>query len=322
MSKKWIITLSVLFGVLAVFLISLWTLFGLSTVSVEYNTTKTNLSVSSSEVVKVAGFKKHSCVLFSKKKDAVKRINDYAAKNENFAYIKVLNIETKFPNKFVVHIAEREELFAVQDGTSYLILDRDLRVLRKADTFESTSENAILLSGLTIKNQNVKVGDFLSTEEEGLKKLYSAFVKNNRSYGEQIGKFKQMSLSTYNDPTTHKQYVALTMLTFANRKFVLNNIDFALAEKVQKLYAVESTLYSAPTNDDGKFVDGDGNVLYVKKLDSGEYVKFDPEKHQESEKIAFGIDILQNCYIKIDNFTIAKYVNRSTKDIYYSIIEN
>ncbi len=311
-----------LVGVLAVFLISLWTLFGLSSVSVEYNTTTKNLSATEQEIVKAGEFKNHSCVLFAKKKNNINKIYAHTKDNENFAYIKILNIETKFPNKYVIHVAERKELYAIKIDSTFYILDDEFRVLRIADTFASTEKNAILLEGLDVKNSTIKVGDFLSVGQAGMKNLYSAFVRNNRSFAEQIGKFEKMGLSVYEDEFTHKEYTALALTTFAGRKFVINNIDFALSEKLQKMYAVESMLYSMPTNTDGKFVDKDGNVIYVVKLDTNEYVAFDSEKHEESQKIAFGIDILQNCYIKIDNLTLAKYVNRNTKDIYYSIIEN
>ena len=320
MSKKWIITLSVVIGLVAVLLISFWTLFGLSTVSVEYNTTKENISVSDSEIVKAGQFKKHSCVLFGGKKKAVQNILDYAKTNENFAYIRVLNIETKFPNKYIIHVAEREELFAVENGTQFLICDRDLRVLRIEDSFSSSVDNPIVVSGLTIKNQNVAVGDFLNVEQTGIKNLYSAMVANNRSYAEQIGKFEKMEISSYADEVTNIEYFSLHMETFSGRQFVVRNIDFALTQKLQKMFAVESSLFSMQTNTAGEIVDKNDNVIYLVKLDSGEYVTYDSEKHEESEKVALTYALLNNCLIQVDNFTISKYTKRTTKDIYYSLI--
>lgn len=321
MSKKWVITLSILFGVVAVILISMWTLFGLSAVSVEYSTTTKNLSVSDSEIVEVGKFRKHACVFFEGKKSSVQRIMDYAKEDPNFAYIKVLNIETVFPNKFVIHIAEREELFAVEYNSKFLITDRDLRVLRVAETYSSTTENAILLSGLTVQNENVVIGDFLNVKESGVTNLYSALVKNNRSYVEQVGKFKSVEASNYQDEKTNKTYIQLKFETFAGRKFVIKNIDFALDEKVQKLFAVETQLFSMQTNTEGKIVDADGNVVYVVKLPSKQYVKFDAEKYDESEKIALTYELLSTCYIEVDNLTLTDYVSRTEKDIYYSIVE-
>ena len=321
MSKKWVITLSILFGVVAVILISMWTLFGLSVVSVEYSTTTKNLSVSDSEIVEAGKFRKHACVFFEGKKASIQRIMDYAQENPNFAYIKVLNIETVFPNKFVIHVAEREELFAVEYNSKFLITDRDLRVLRVEETYDSTTENAILLSGLNVKNEAISIGDFLNVEQSSITNLYSALVKNNRSYVEQIGRFRSIEASKYQDEKTNKSYTQIKIETFAGRKLVIKNIDFALDEKVQKLFAVEAQLFSMQTNTEGKIVDADGNVVYVVKLPSKQYVKFDAEQHEESEKIALTYELLSTCYIEVDNLTLTDYVKRTKNDIYYAIVE-
>ena len=87
------------------------------------------------------------------------------------------------------------------------------------------------------------------------------------------------------------------------------------------MFAVESQLFSMQANGEGKIVDADGNFVYLVKLSSGEYVKFDQTKHQESEKVLLTFEILSNCYIQVDNLTLTDYVKRTTKDIYYSLIE-
>ena len=157
MSKKLIITLSVVFAIVAVFLILCWTLFGLSSVSIEFETTTKNLTLSDEEIVEAGRFRYGASVLFEGKQKYIDNLNAKSAENEKFAYLKVVNIETVFPNRFVVHVAEREELFAVEYDTQFLICDRDFRVLK----FSSTQENAILLKGLQILNSSVSVGDFL-----------------------------------------------------------------------------------------------------------------------------------------------------------------
>lgn len=321
MNKKLLISLSIVFGVIAVALILTWTLFGLSSVSVERHSTTQNLSVTDEEIVAAGKFRLHASVLFEGKKRSIKNIENFAYENENFAYIRVLNIETRFPNKFVIHIAEREELFAIEKDGQTFICDRDLRVLRKTDSFVNTNQNAIVLSGLEIENTQIKVGDFLSVKQSGIKNFYSGMLKSNRSLTEQLGKFEKLTLSSYTDSLTHKEYVSLKMETFAGKTFVINNIDFAFAEKLQKLFAVESAIYSAETDGSGNLLDANGEIIYVVKNDDNEYVMFDSSKHDEEDKVALTYALINNCYIKVDNLTLSEYVKRTTHDIYYSFVE-
>lgn len=322
LSKKLIITLSVVFSVIAVFLILCWTLFALSSVSVSFESTTKNLNVTEEEIVEAGKFRYGATVLFEGKKKSIKNINEYASENENFAYIRVVNIETVFPNKFVIHVAEREELFAVEHESQFLICDRDFRVLRVTDNFVSSQDNAILLKGLKIEDEEIAVGDFLNIGQTSMKKFYSVMLQNNRDLAEQLGKFKEIELGNYRDEITKKEYISMTMLTFQNRKFVINNIDFAFANKMQKMFATESALFSQNVDEDGNIINAKGDIVYVVKTESGEYVTFDSEQHTEEQKIALTYQILQNCYIKVDNLTLSDYIDRTENDIYYSLVEN
>ena len=87
------------------------------------------------------------------------------------------------------------------------------------------------------------------------------------------------------------------------------------------MFAVEGQLFSMKTNGLGQIVDTNDEVLYVVKLSTGQYVKFDAEQHEESEKIALTYELLSTCHIEVDNLTLTDYVNRTTNDIYYSIVE-
>lgn len=317
MSKKLIITLSVVFAIVAVFLILCWTLFGLSSVSIEFETTTKNLTLSDEEIVEAGRFRYGASVLFEGKQKYIDNLNAKSAENEKFAYLKVVNIETVFPNRFVVHVAEREELFAVEYDTQFLICDRDFRVLK----FSSTQENAILLKGLQILNSSVSVGDFLEIGQTSMKKFYSVMLQNNRDLAEQLGKFKEIEIGSYQDEITHKEYVSITLTTFQNRKFVINNIDFAFANKVQLMFAAETALFSQNVDGSGNILNSNGEIIYVVKNENGEYLPFDSESHSEEERIALTYQVLQNCYIKVDNLTLNDYIDRDETDIFYALVE-
>ena len=316
---------------LAVFLTLCWTLFALSSVSVKVHSTTKNLNVTEQEIVEAADFDYGSCVFFDGKNKYIKKINEYASKNPNFAYLRVTNIETKFPNKYVIHFVEREELFAIEFKTQFLICDRDLRVLRVVDEFSSQADNAILLNGLKIEDEEIKVGQFLNVEQEGIKKFYSNMLKNNRDFGQMIAKFKQIDLSDYRDEITDKQYVSMSMTTFAGKKMIVNNIDFAFANKLQKLFAVESSIYNQNVDENGNILDKNGNVVYVVKNDKGEYISYDVAKnltdendeklYDETDKLALTYEIISKCDIKVDNLTLTEHIKRTEKDIFYCFVE-
>jgi hypothetical protein len=320
LKKKLIISLSVVFGFVAVLLILFWTLFGLKTVTVSFSTTLEKLNVTEDEIVEAGQFRMGSCVLFEGKQKYIQNIEDYVSKNKDFAYIKVSNIETVFPNKFVIHISEREELFAVQNAGQTYICDRELKVLRIFDAYSSSQSNAIELEGLTIKNSEVDVGDFLEVDESGITKLYSAFVANNRNLNEQRAKFQKIEVEKYQDSFTKKEYQKIRLYTFSGRTFEIDNIDFALENKIRLMFSVETSLFSHDLDEDGNFVDSDGEIIYVKKLESGELVSFDAESDAEEEKIALSIEFISKCEIKVDNLTLSEYVSRTENDIYYSLV--
>lgn len=329
MSKKLIITLCVIFGFVAVLLILFWTLFGLSSVTVKFSSTRENLTITEQEIVEAGQFRYGACVLFEGKKSSIKKIENMAKENPNFAYLRVVNIETVFPNKFVIHVQEREELFAVSYDEKFLICDRDLRVLDILDNFQSEQDNAILLKNLEIKNQTIEIGDFLQTGQSSIKKLYSAFLESGRDLSAIRGKFKEITLGTCTDEF-QKTYDAIELKTFQNRKFVINNIDFALSGKVKKMFSAETSLFMQTTDEDGNITNANGEILYVVKTQNGEYVNFNSVKdltneegekiYHETDKVALTYSLLANCYIKVDNLTLSKHVNRTEKDIYYAIV--
>ncbi len=309
---------------LAVVLILFWTLFALSSVSVKFHSTTINLNLTEEEIVEAGDFRLGACVFFEGKNKSIEKINAMVSENPNFAYLKVTNIETKFPNKFVIHVTEREELFAVEKDGQVLICDREFRVLKIEENFESKQSNAILLKGVEILDENVEAGDFLNIKQQSMKKFYSSMLQNNRDLTEQLGKFKEIALNDYEDEITKQTYISMQMTTFTGRKFVVNNIDFALSEKLQKMFAVESALYSQTADQLAQ--------IKIVKNENGEYLSYDYAKdltdeggnkiYGETDFVPLTHSILSDCYIKIDNYTLTEHIDRTEKDIFYALVEN
>ena len=319
MSKKAIISLSVVLGIIAVILILFWTLFALSTVEVDYKTTTSNLNVTDEEIIEAGDFHYGASVIFDGKSKYIENINNHAYENENFAYLKVVNIETVFPNRYIIHVAEREEVFAVQTDTEVLICDDDFRVLRKESAYESTKENPILIQNLTILNEEVKVGDFLEVEEKGTFEIYDALLRNNRDLTEQKGFFKSLTLGTNYVEITDKTYDNITIETFSGRTYVLNNIDFALPQKFQLLFAVDSALFSQ-INEYGQLVDGEGNVVYDYIYDDDGNILYD-ENGEPQKGEMWTYERLLSAYVLIDNYILNDYQEVAVTDLYYRLVD-
>ena len=323
LSKKAIIITSVCVGVVAVVLILFWTLFALSSVTVEFHTTTKNLTLSEEEIVEAGDFSYGASVLFDGKNKYVERLNKKAGEDEKFAYLEVVNIETVFPNRYIIHVAEREEVFAYQTGNEVLILDDDLRVLRKesladGESYISSKQNAIELKNLTILNDEINVGDFLEVEQTGVLELYNAFLANDRTLAEQKGFVKEISLGVNHVDITEMDYVSATILTHSGREFVINNIDFALANKIQLMFALDSALYNQ-INGEGYVVDGNGEIVYDNVLDENGNLMLD-ENGEPLKGEAWTYERLQNSYVLIDNFILNDYQEVSESDIYYNLV--
>lgn len=323
MSKKAIIITSVCVGVVAVVLILFWTLFALSSVTVEFHTTTKNLTLSEEEIVEAGDFSYGASVLFDGKNKYVERLNKKAGENEKFAYLEVVNIETVFPNRYIIHVAEREEVFAIQTGNEVLILDDDLRVLRKesladGESYISSKQNAIELKNLTILNDEINVGDFLEVEQTGVLEFYNAFLANNRTLAEQKGFVKEILLGVNHVDITEMDYVSATILTHSGREFVINNIDFALANKIQLMFALDSALYNQ-INGEGYVVDGNGEIVHDNVLDENGNLMLD-DNGEPLKGEAWTYERLQNSYVLIDNFILNDYQEVSESDIYYNLV--
>lgn len=142
--KSLIIILSVLaFIVLLVVLSS--TIFCLKTVEINFYSNTINLTGKETEIIESANFKYNSSIFFINKNKYIKTIE------EKNPYIKVLNIETNFPNKLSINCVERNELFALKGYennvfSSYMILDNELKVLNNDSDYINNHNNAILVN--------------------------------------------------------------------------------------------------------------------------------------------------------------------------------
>lgn len=126
-SKRLIVLLSVL-AFLTVLIVINSTLFTLQKVSVNWLTTKYMIDLNGTKDYNITDKVEIGGSIFMVQKDEISEQLE-----KEFPYLRVVSIETKFPNKLVIHSAERESLYAVSMGNNtYAILDEMGKVLAKS----------------------------------------------------------------------------------------------------------------------------------------------------------------------------------------------
>jgi len=175
-SKRLIIILGVL-GFLTVLIVINSTLFTLQSVSINWLTTKYQLqNIKDYQIVEDIDLGQS---IFLVQKDEIT-----SQLEKDYPYLRVVSIETKFPNKIVVHGAERESLYAVKlSDSEYAVLDERGKVLSLSNgsIFEG-SEAQLGTRPILINFQSVsmKIEDF--QVGESVKSKYIEGMLSSISY--------------------------------------------------------------------------------------------------------------------------------------------
>lgn len=245
-NKKFIISLGVILGLVLLIVVLSFTLFALRNVEVEFKnntqifTEETKMSISENSVIA-----KGTPVFALNKTKMIEELE------KDKPYLEIINIETIFPNKIIIHCAEREETYAVKAGDKkYFICDKDFKVLTIRPNFSSSQDNAILFLGLEniIENTNrVNEGEFLefSSETDMLKNIGQALLRNNKTVADQRALIKTIELdsSVYYYTAKNQPYLKITDYNgFETNIYVPETL---LAEKFQVMFsALSQVLYN------------------------------------------------------------------------------
>jgi len=206
-SKKLVIMLSML-AFLTVLIVLNSTLFTLQLVNVNWLTTKYELSGLKDDVITSKVIKGESIFLVNKQ-------NIIDELEKEYPYLRVVSIETKFPNKIVIHSAEREGLFAVDlGGGEYAIVDGLGKVLKFA-------------------TDNIFVGHDLGTKpirltfDEGSINTENFVVGENIKHSKIVAIINQISRTLAeagHSPTTSKGVFKTINIQFAGERCEINMI--------------------------------------------------------------------------------------------------
>ncbi len=240
MKKKLIITFSVIGGIILLLIILLFTLFGVKNVVLDLRTYNSRFSSEEVQqsVIKSGEFAYNMPIFFQDKKSYISKLE------KNNPYLKVINIESKFPNTLSIKCMDREEVFAIKmSDERYFILDEDLKVLEVLTSFDSTQTNAILLGGeISVDNVDASAGDFLTLNAG--QALIEAFVPamklNNRDVSEQKALFESINIRYRNNPITARSEAYLELYDFNGLKMCIFEAEDMLVNKINCLLAAHA----------------------------------------------------------------------------------
>lgn len=235
MKKKWIIALSIIVGIVLILVILAFTLFSLKSVSIDYRTNKVYITATDDEIIESADIDMGGSVFFRNKQyyiDNIERANPY---------VKVVNIETVFPSSFVIHIAERQKVFAVEHNGQCYIVDEDYKVLEIIGEYNPEQTDAILLNGLEVSGTSYAVGEFLQVTNS--QPIYSALYENNRPLNEQKEMIESITFASTFDDNLGREVDIIELKFFSGQTFKIINSSYGLRYKTALMLDVFSQIY-------------------------------------------------------------------------------
>lgn len=256
--------------ILVTAIILMFTLFALKSVELEFKTETLNISYDQQEDIKQKTHEYGGSVLFIGKE---KIVNDL---ENQFPYLKIVNIETVFPNKLIIHCAEREELFVINSQNKFYYVDEELKLLKISDINDNTCislnfEDIILddslnppsykIVNLDLNLSNAKEGQFiklinndggvflLNKLEDISKFILTAFEQNNRQIDIVKQQFKEFEIFYKAQKITESSLAWRICLRLVDRndyEIQIVDCDVVLAEKISVLYDALTYAVSNP----------------------------------------------------------------------------
>lgn len=224
MTKKKVIALFSLLLVIASVIV-IMTTFTLKSVSIFF-VSPTSTVFDSSQMIKCGEFEIGKSLFLQHKDINIAKIE------KKTPYAKVLKIETKFPNKFVVHVKERDPLYALYNAVenSYVVLDEDFKVLSILDEEEyldvfEVQPIVINCSNYTIV-YNFGEGDFISLSHAN--QVFGTLCTSLHSYDYDTLAMKNM----LKDVSFNMLNNQLMISTYYGTTILIDKIDFMFDAKI------------------------------------------------------------------------------------------
>ena len=251
-NKRLAIFLSI-FVALALIIVLSSAVFALESVTIKYHSNTHFLTGDDNLIIKSAGFRYGENVFLSNKS---KYISNLESKN---SYIRVLNIETIFPNKFVIHAVEREEVFVFKTDNYYIVADEYLKVLDRPKTFANLTENAIVVENSAYSQTSVQTGAFLQ-KDEYYKQLCDCFREWKTEYADFKSKIKTITVNYVDGLNSQDDNLLLTM--WDDVEILISKSKIHMSDKLNFAFSAYESL-SGEAQTIHVFEDSAGNLSGV-----------------------------------------------------------
>lgn len=265
MKNKKLIGFLIVLIFLAVLIVINSTLFTVQTIRVNWLTTKFNIEKKKIDDYTIASNVEKGGSVFLVNKNEIS-----SALEKKYPYLRVVNIETKFPNKLVIHSAERESLFAIQlSQDDYAIVDEMGKVLERCNSsvfagseLEVKPIRVILENGINILPTSMEEGNIVDNEflVSVLTQISKSLRESNYIPTTSKGVFRQLTISNTGDNAE------LAFQTRNGMKIILEN---ALTETTNK-FLLGLSQYNK-YHQDGVVT---GSVVVADNVDYGYYARY------------------------------------------------
>ena len=283
-TKKIIISLTTILFFVGILIVLSFTVFSLKKVELNFKTSHSQISVTEEEIVDGGDFGYGQSVFFHNKKQYIEKIESIDP------YIQVINIETVFPSTFVVHIAQRQEVYSIKIADKYFIVDQNLKILKIESDFVSSQSNSMLLEGIEILEKDYKVGDYI--ESNNYLDTYSAFFACNRTLAEQKSLIKSIQFEEEFDSIVNKTLINCNLYLFGGQTVSIKNCFYGFKYKANMFLSVYSQLYS----------------LVGQKINASD----------ENDPSVWTEELLGNCCIIVNNYY--NYTEHSENECYFNVV--
>lgn len=243
MSKRKIITWSIILGIFVLLTVLYSTLFRIRTIEVDF--VSGNLDYTQSEIVNASKIKTNSRILMLDKQKAIDNIEN------KFADIQVIQIKTCSISKIEIRVKKREKLYYSEietEGTKkFFIFDKDLKVVDIVQGSLIVSDYIKLDAEAIQIDENTKLCDFVGTEKT--KQILACFYESafrtipmseeqlseNKIHTEIATKIKSVDL------VINEEINRIIVTTFDNYVFDIMTPEQELARKLNICYSAKQT---------------------------------------------------------------------------------
>ena len=242
-----------IFVVLALLIVLSSAIFSLDSVSIKFYNDLYQLEGEEKNIISSANFRYGENVFLANKSEYIETLE------KQNPYLRVLNIETIFPNKYVINAVERQETYCFKAENNYVITDERLKVLTKQKEFTNSTSNAIEVTSSGLEGINKQVGEILSNDDTYLQIMNCMREwQKTPTYADVKAKIKTIQIDFVDGVNTQNGNIMLTM--WNNVELLIRNAKNKMSDKFNVAF---SAFDSAKLADAKRIVVGekDGEIL-------------------------------------------------------------